>query len=89
MGCISDYCPVCGRPMLPVAGGRRRLTGPFETRGELVSNVLARLRDGCSVGDVAGLYGVSASTVSRIRHGDRAQTINGYRVPSRRRSGRM
>jgi hypothetical protein len=33
--------------------------------------------------EVAKEMGVSESVVSRIKHGDRKQTYNGYRVPTR------
>ena len=72
--------------MLPLACGRRLLTGPFETRAELRDEVLKLLESGQGVTEIAGQFGVSISTVSRIKHGDRSQTIHGYRVPSRRRT---
>ena len=83
---MCDYCPECGRPMMPVVTGRRALTGPYETRDQLSEAVLNLLADGDQVQEIAARFGVSISTISRIKHGDRAQTIHGYKVPLRRRT---
>lgn len=82
----GDYCPECGRPNLPVICGRRALTGPYETREQLREAVMTLLADGDQVQEVAARFGLSVSTVSRIKHGDRTQSVHGYRVPMRHRN---
>lgn len=82
---IERCCPCCGRPDLPVITGRRTITGPFETREQLREAVLLLLQDGMTGMEIAARFGLSISTVSRIKHGDRMHTINGYRVSVRRR----
>jgi uncharacterized protein YerC len=71
---------------MPLACGRRLLIGPFETRAQLRDEVLKLLESGQGVTEIASQFGVSISTISRIKHGDRSQTVHGYRVPTRRRT---
>ena len=80
---MSECCNECGRPILPTVYGKGVVTGPFETREELRDAVLTLLASGDTVSAIAARFALSISTISRIKHGDKTSTINGYRVPLR------
>lgn len=64
---------------------RRRSTGIYDTREQLVQGVSRFLSGGKSIAETARLTGVSKSIVSRIRDGDKPVVSVEPYVPQARR----
>ena len=64
----------------PVPNRRAAVTGPFDTREQLRDAVQTMIGAGMCGRDIAKALGVSDTTVSRIKHGDKPQRDGGLPV---------
>jgi len=76
LGCPKclPRCDVCGHKLAAVALPReKRVTGPYQTRAQLVDAILDLHKAGYLGNSIAVQMGISAPTVSRIINGDGKQ----------------
>jgi AraC-like DNA-binding protein len=76
IGCpqCAPRCDVCGHDLMAQSAPReKRVTGPYETREQLVMAINELHNAGYAGGWIAEKLGISGSTVSRIINGDKRQ----------------